>query len=116
MDGRPRARVVAPHAPDAEWAGRRFGPAEVLEVERDDPAWPDWLLCKLPDGSHAWLPKADLEVRGDSATLTNEYDSTELNSEAGDIVSIDRTYGGWALCLTGDGRRGWLPEEKLASL
>jgi hypothetical protein len=105
--------VVDAHTPDAEWAARRFLPGEVVEVEREDLSWPDWLLCRQDDGARSWLPKADLELSGDIATLKNEYDSTELNSEADDLVTVERAYGGWAWCTTNDGRAGWLPEEKL---
>jgi Variant SH3 domain len=108
------ARVVDRHAPDTEWAARAFARGELVELEREDPSWPDWLLCKPADGGHAWIPKADLDVKGEVATLTRDYDSTELDCEAGDLVTVERRYGGWALCTTEDGRTGWLPDEKLA--
>lgn len=116
MNGRFRAHVTEAHAPDDEWAGRRFAAGEVFQVERDDPDWPDWLLCRLPDGGHAWLPKEQLEVSGDSATVTSEYDSTELAAGEGDVVTVERVYGGWALCTTEDGRTAWLPERKVKAI
>ena len=116
MGGSSRARVVAAHAPEPEWLARPFDAGEVLEVEREDPSAPDWLLCRQADGAHGWLPKADLEVSGESATLTTDYDSTELTSEPGDVVSVEREYGGWAWCTTEYGRTGWIPEEKLAPI
>jgi hypothetical protein len=116
MAGGSRARVVEAHAPDAEWAGRRFATGDVVEVERDDPNWPDWLLCRLADGARGWLPKADLDVSGTTATLTSDYDSTELSAGEGELVTVERAYGGWTLCATEDGRTGWLPDEKLATI
>jgi hypothetical protein len=107
------ARLTEAHSPDPEFAGRRFARGEVVEVERDDPDWPDWLLCNLADGTQAWLPKEDLAVAGDSATLTNDYDSTELEIGAGEQVTVERVYGTWALCSAAGGRTGWVPERKL---
>ena len=114
MEATSRARVTEDHAPEPQWAARRVAAGEVVEIEREDPAWPDWVLCRLTDGGRAWLPKAELDVTGDSATLTAEFDTAELEVAADETVTLGRRHGGWTVCTTDDGRTGWVPDEKLA--
>jgi hypothetical protein len=61
----------------------------------------------------AWIPAAYLERQGDTARLIRQYDSTELDADPGDQVTVLAEESGWAWCKKPDGRLGWLPLKTL---
>lgn len=84
-----------------------------LTVESRTSEYPGWVWCRDSPGNGAWVPEALLEISGDVALLTADYDSTELSVLPGDEVEVLSEVAGWAWCGHVDGRRGWIPAENL---
>lgn len=72
-----------------------------------------WVWCRDSSGAGAWVPEAFLEIQGETALLTADYDSTELTVSAGATVEVLDEVAGWALCRDVGGCSGWIPAENL---
>ena len=86
-----------------------------LEVESYSLEYPGWVWCRDASGRGAWVPEAFMEIDGDYAVLTADYDSTELTLPAGEVVDVVSEVAGWVWCRTVDDRYGWIPAGTLKS-
>lgn len=84
-----------------------------LRVEPRASQFPGWVWCRDASNTGAWVPETFLEIRGDVAELTVDYDSTELTVSSGTLLEVLREVAGWAWCRDLDGRFGWVPTENL---
>jgi hypothetical protein len=80
--------------------------------ERDD-EYPGWIMATDSNGKAGWVPETYLEIDGDVGTLVRDYDATELTVNKGDVLRIIDEESEWVQCVTGDGKIGWIPLEKV---
>lgn len=111
-----RGRVVATY--EAQYAdpisfqrGEAITITEREEPWRENPDWM-WVWCEDARGKSGWVPVSYVERRGarDGVGL-RDYSAVELSVAAGAAVTVEEEEGGWLLCATDDGRRGWVPRE-----
>lgn len=93
-----------------------FHSGDRVTVFPRESAWPGWLWCARSDGAEAWVPSALLDLRGDSAIVLQDYDSTELDVRVGERVLLGSRMAGWTWCRKGDGSEGWLPDSCVAEV
>ena len=79
-----------------------------VTVVRRDAEYPEWAWCVGPDGREGWVPLVLLEMNGDVAVLSRDYDARELSVTAGEEVVVHEEIAGWARVSTADGRTGWI--------
>lgn len=103
-----RYRAVRPHKPDALQA-LVFRKGDTLAYERRPTGWQGWVWCASPDGGGGWAPESWLSLGKDACVALKDYDSTELEVNAGDAVIADLVESGWAWAQDARGRRGWVP-------
>jgi hypothetical protein len=84
---------------------------EALVSHGTDPDNPGWRWTTNAEGLGGWLPEG-LVVDGHATT---DFDSTELSAAADTQVTRLGRMGGWSLCETATGTRGWLPDSHLAA-
>ena len=106
-----RVRVECPWTATYDPA-LKVAAGEPVTLRRRDDEWPGWAWCENRWGLGGWLPE-DLVCEGRALA---DFDSTELNAQAGDLVSATRRHAGWALCRADDGRTGWVPASCLADI
>lgn len=81
------------------------------EAWRDNPAWL-WVWCEDTRGKSGWVPEGAFERRGAGAGIgLRDYSAVELTATEGERGTVEEEASGWLLCVTDDGRRGWLPLE-----
>jgi hypothetical protein len=101
----------------AAQAGERVEATARQADWRENPGW-IWRWCRDSHGREGWVPEALLMVVNEGeATLSEDYDASELTVAAGTRVTVEREMAGWALCHTTDQTtpaRGWVPLECLA--
>ena len=57
------------------------------------------------------MPEAWVTIEGDECVMLRDYDATELTVAEGDLLRCELVEAEWALCLTEDDVRGWVPLE-----
>ena len=58
-----------------------------------------------------------VERRGEGIGVgLRDYSAVELSVTAGERVTVEDEAAGWLLCVTDDGRRGWVPLECVESV
>jgi len=72
---------------------------------------PHWLSCVI-NGHNTYIPDTFV-VNG---ALARDYDPTELMLEAGQVVALVEVVFEWLYVEDEEGKRGWLPAEKVVSL
>ncbi|MBF9035307.1 peptide-binding protein [Rhodobacterales bacterium HKCCE2091] len=78
---------------------------ETVTPGRLDDEYPGWRWVTNAAGLGGWVP-ADLL---DGATVTADFDTTELSAAEGEAVTPLETRLGWIRALAADGREGWIP-------
>lgn len=78
---------------------------------RQNPAWM-WVWCEDARGKSGWVPTSYVERRGEGiGSGLRDYSAVELSVLAGELLTVEDEEAGWLLCVTEDGRRGWIPLE-----
>jgi hypothetical protein len=82
-----------------------------------DGDWPAFVFVTAKAGS-GWVPERHLDRHGESAVVTEAYDTTELPTEEDQELEVLREdlASGWLWCRAHDGREGWVPERTLSRL
>jgi hypothetical protein len=85
-------------------------PGEVVRVGGRDTEWAEFVFVTIQRGA-GWVPARYLSAPAGEATVLKPYDTTELATEAGDVleVVIEDLQSGWLWCRSSDGRKGWVP-------
>jgi hypothetical protein len=83
-----------------------------VSVGRRDTQWPEFAFV-TSDHGEGWVPARYLSAGDGEAVVLTAYDTTELQTEVGDVLEVleEDTIGGWLRCRTGNGREGWVPTE-----
>ena len=110
---RPTYRVIKAHKASFTYAMLAAEGSEV-SVGREDPEMPGWYWCKDAKGVEMWVPSTHMDIAGDKAVFNQPYNSVELDVAVGDVVQYLGEALGWAECLDGGWRYGWVPSNKLA--
>jgi SH3-like domain-containing protein len=63
----------------------------------------------VASGESAWAPEELLKVSGAEAVALVDYESTELNTETGQLVHVLFEMLEWAWVKNPAGREGWVP-------
>jgi hypothetical protein len=104
--------VVEPHV--ATYAQAIHATAgETVTVGPEDIDFPGWVWCISTSGVSSWVPKAFLEIEGESGKLLREYHAGELTVAVGERLSVVEEESGWYLCETESNQRGWVPIENV---
>ncbi len=83
--------------------------SEIVTVTAPDRAWPGWVAIKTSTERKAHIPGEFLTIDGDSATLLEAFDSTDLCVKRGDKILSRREIHGWHWCENlASGEKGWL--------
>ena len=107
--------VVEPHT--ASYAHAIIASAgETLTVGPEDIDFPGWVWCTNVVGVSSWVPKAYLEIHGESGRLVRDYHAGELTVAAGERLTVVDEESGWYLCETESNQRGWVPIENVRQL
>jgi len=110
-----RSRYVATRSWRSEYPDPLRAPRGTsLLWERRPSPWQGWLWCRDESGRAGWVPEAWTEIRGERCVLARDYDATELDVDPGDRLAGEIEENGWLLARAEDGRRGWVPLDRLA--
>jgi hypothetical protein len=109
---RPMYRVAKEHNTSFTYALVAIEGDEV-SIGREDPEMPGWFWCNNIMGVEMWVPYTHLTIKGARGAFNQPYNSVELNVAAGDMVQYLGEALGWAECLDGAWRYGWVPMDKL---
>ena len=115
-DAYPRAMVLKSYTPEPGPA-LKLGSGDPVRVGEESRAYPDWVRITAPSGSKTWAPRAYVSGEpGRTGRMLVEYDSTELDVNPRDSVSVRLEMRGWGWVETEDGRKGWIPLDVLGPL
>ena len=81
---------------------------ETVQVGRRDDEWPGWVWCTNAAGESRWVPEAYL---GSNGLVLRNYESTELEVKAGEVVTAIIEESGWLWCTNQSGQSGWVPQK-----
>ena len=86
-----------------------------VEVGERDTEWPEFVFVTASQGS-GWVPGRHLSARAGVARVIAPYDTTELPTEAGEVVDVlaRDVESGWIWCRATNGREGWVPSKTLS--
>jgi hypothetical protein len=93
-------------------------PGDVVEVGEQSDEWPAFVLVTARDATVGWIPSRILRIRGTTAQVLADYDTTSLDPLIGDeleVISEDRE-GGWLWCRDSHSRLGWFPQNHVEVL
>jgi Variant SH3 domain len=101
-----RGHEVPGRAPLRVAAGQR-----VTAEQRDSP-WPAFVFVTAEDGE-GWVPARFLDRSSGPATVLVPYDTTELATTAGEILTVVTrdAESGWIWARAANGREGWVPDD-----
>ena len=112
----PLARVTKAYVPEPGQAVQ-LQAGDIVYVGEESPAYPHWVRIRVPDGRKTWIPEAYVRGNdGEEGRILVDYDSRELETKGGEVVTMLLEIFGWAWVRTEDGRAGWLPLDILAPL
>ena len=109
---RPLYRVAREHTASFTYA-MVASEGDVVSVGREDSEMPGWFWCKDSKSVEMWVPSTHLRIDETKGVFNQPYNSIELTVEVGDVVQLLGETLGWAECLDGKWRYGWVPSDKL---
>ena len=90
---------------------------EHVHTIRWDSEWPGWIWCEAEDGRAGWVPERILERdRSGGASLTENFDGTEISICLGEHLVVEREESGWLWCRGSEGKVGWVPGNRVRAL
>ena len=110
-----KALVIKAHIPEP---AQTISPSrgDLLACESRPTVYPGWIWCTDQEGNQAWAPEAYLAKEGNSCRFLRDYNSSELEIEAGAEVEVVERTSGWALIRETKTRQGWIPLDCLRML
>jgi len=105
-------RVIKEHKASFPYA-MVVAEGDEVSVGREDPEMPGWYWCKDAKGVEMWVPSMHIDIEDARGVFNQPYNSVELDAKVGDVVQYLGEALGWAECLDGGWRYGWVPMEKL---
>ena len=87
---------------------------ETVTITKPDRVWPGWVAVMTSTNRKTHIPGSHLAIDGDTATLLNDFDSTDLCVKQGDKVLSLHEVHGWHWCENqASGEKGWLADYLL---
>ena len=106
-----RARVVVAHrAPDRP--ALRLDAGDAVALGERDGEWPQFVWT-VAGGVGGWVPAALFDGERGAAVAREAYDTTELDVDPGQIVTLHRELAEWWWVEDTRGARGWVPARAL---
>lgn len=103
-----RARVIATHrAPDRP--AIRVTVGDRVTLGERDTDWPHFVWATLASGLGGWIPAAMFDAERGAATALDDYDTLELDAEAGEVLTLHHETAQWWWAENALGRTGWIP-------
>ena len=86
--------------------------SERVQVGDRDTEWPEFVFVTAARGS-GWVPARHLSAASGNAAVTTPYDTTELPTQAGDVLDVlaEDLPSGWLWCRSRSGREGWFHQD-----
>lgn len=107
-----RARLVQDHrAPDRP--AIRVAAGDPVTLGDRDTDWPEFVWTSLASGHGGWVPSPFFDGESGDAKVLQDYDTTELDANAGEEVLLHHELAGWWWVEDRDGTTGWVPARKL---
>ena len=107
-----QARVISAHrAPDRPSIQVAAGDAVTLG-ERDSD-WPQFVWTTLAQGLGGWIPAVLFDREVGEATALGDYDTRELHTEIGELVTLHHEQEGWWWAENARGESGWIPARAI---
>lgn len=78
-----------------------------------DTEWPQFVWAALSNGLGGWIPAVLFDAARGQATALAEYDTRELDVEAGEMLILHREFAQWWWVENRHGQTGWIPERVL---
>jgi len=89
---------------------------DAVKVGEEDEEMPGWFWCTDEGGVSAWIPEDYLQRENGRARMLVDYDSTEHTVRVGEVLEFIGEAGGWIWCANAEGRRGWVPADKVEEI
>ena len=86
---------------------------DIVQVQRADAEFVEWLWCRGPDGKEGWVHRSFLSESSGDATAISDYSARELTASEGERGRLLQVLDGWALVELEGSRVGWVPEGVL---
>ena len=86
---------------------------DIVQVQRADAEFVEWLWCRGPDGKEGWVHRSFLSESSGHATAISDYSAKELTASEGERGRLLQVIDGWALVELEGSRVGWVPEAVL---
>lgn len=107
-----RARVIATHrAPDRP--AIRVAPGDAVTLGERDGDWPEFVWTTLATGLGGWIPSVLFDRDHGEATARQDYDTRELDADAGEVLVLHRELAQWWWAENERGEQGWIPARVL---
>jgi uncharacterized protein YgiM (DUF1202 family) len=106
-------RAIKAHEIPAR-APLRVARGEAVTVGERDTTWPAFVFVTSATGE-GWVPSRHLDAESGPATVIEPYDTTELPTEQGEILTVVTRddASGWLWLRDSAGRQGWVPADTL---
>lgn len=89
---------------------------DVVRIEEKESEWPGWIWCISKEGKEGWIPYNYLDIQGNIAKLTQNYDATELTVTLGEELIIEKQESGWFWVSNKESKQGWVPIKNVQLL
>jgi SH3 domain len=95
----------------------RVGRGEAVTIGERDTTWPAFVFVTAA-GGEGWVPVRHLDAESGSTTVLEPYDTTELPTEQGEILTVVTRddESGWLWLRDRAGRQGWVPADTIEEL
>ncbi len=95
----------------------RLSAGQQVTVGRRDDRWPAFVFVTAGDGQ-GWVPARHLDAESGHGTVTEPYDTTELPTTAGEILTVIARddESGWIWVRAASGGEGWVPNDTVQAL
>jgi len=107
-----RARVIATHRAPQRPA-IRVAAGDTVTLGDRDTEWPQFVWTMLEGGHGGWMPVDLFDQPHGSATAQGDYDTRELEADAGEVLTLHHELAQWWWAENAIGRTGWVPTRCL---
>lgn len=82
---------------------------EILSIGEKESEWSGWIWCTNKFGKSRWVPENYLEINGNKAKMSRDYNATELSVNVGEELDIQEEEAEWYWVINQQGKSGWVP-------
>ena len=107
-----RRRTRSAHRAPAH-APIRVAAGDTVVLGQRDSEWPQYVWATLADGQGGWIPAQLFDAPQGRTTALGDYDTRELDVEAGEWLTLHHALDEWWWVEDPQGRTGWVPARIL---